>query len=47
MGTKSLRTKLGNTKLYEVSGVMGFKRYGLRGVRLYIYIPTRASYVIE
>ena len=28
----ALQTKLGDVKLYGISGVMGSKRYGLRGV---------------
>ena len=31
----ALQTKLGDVKLYGISGVMRYKGYGLRGVRLY------------
>ena len=36
MGTKSLQTKLGSTKFYGISGVMGYKGHGLGEVQLYV-----------
>ena len=43
MGTKSLQTKLGSTKFYGISGVMGYKGHGLGEVRLYVIVISTSE----